>query len=80
MIFGQNSYSKGFNNGYQEGYCYNKGNCIAPITPTLRIGESLDRYKDGYNRGFELGLKEGQQSSNSSTRKRYETSQPRFVD
>jgi len=61
--FGQSDYSRGFQNGYKVGYCYNDYGCIPPIppiTPIPRIGESQDNYQDGYNRGFKQGLEDKQ--------------------
>ncbi len=58
LIYGQSEYSRGFQAGYKEGYCYNDFGCIAPIppiTPTPTINEHFDSYKDGYNRGFLMG-------------------------
>lgn len=55
-----NEYDKGFKVGFKEGYCYNSGiGCmppITPLTPLTRLGESLNSYKDGYNRGFQIGI------------------------
>jgi hypothetical protein len=69
----QNDYSRGFQNGYKEGYCYNDFGCISPIppiTPIPLIGESNDNYQDGYNRGFKLGLedKQAKKSNSGNTR------------
>lgn len=69
ISFGQNDYDKGFQNGYQEGYCYNDFGCIAPIppiTPIPLIGESNDNYQDGYNRGFKRGLEDKQTKKSNS--------------
>ena len=64
VVFGQyNDYDRGFQSGYKEGYCYNDFGCIAPIppiTPIPLIGESSDNYRDGYNRGFKMGLEDKQ--------------------
>jgi hypothetical protein len=53
-------FDDGFKVGFKEGYCYNsKILCnppITPLTPLTRIGESLNSYQDGYNRGFQVGL------------------------
>lgn len=57
--FSQTNYSRGFQDGYKYGYCHNDYNCIPPVppvTPPTQVGESVDSYKDGYNRGFKLGL------------------------
>jgi tetratricopeptide (TPR) repeat protein len=66
--FGQSDYSRGFQNGYKVGYCYNDYGCIPPIppiTPIPRIGESQDNYQDGYNRGFKRGLEDKQTKKSS---------------
>jgi hypothetical protein len=68
-VFGQSDYSRGFQNGYKEGYCYNDFGCIAPIppiTPIPLIGESNDNYQDGYNRGFKRGLEDKQAKKTNS--------------
>jgi len=55
-----NNYNRGFEIGFQEGYCYNKGiSCLTPmkpLTPMPRINENQESYTDGYNRGFQYGL------------------------
>jgi tetratricopeptide (TPR) repeat protein len=66
--FGQSDYSRGFQNGYKVGYCYNDYGCIPPIppiTPIPQIGESQDNYQDGYNRGFKRGLEDKQTKKSS---------------
>jgi tetratricopeptide (TPR) repeat protein len=68
--FGQSDYSRGFQNGYKVGYCYNDYGCIPPIpplTPLPRIRESQDNYQDGYNRGFKQGLEDKQAKKPSSS-------------
>lgn len=68
--FGQSDYSRGFQNGYKVGFCYNEYGCIAPIpplTPMPRIRESQDNYQDGYNRGFKQGLEDKQAKKSSSS-------------
>lgn len=67
--FAQSDYSRGFQNGYKEGYCYNDFGCISPIppiTPIPLIGESNDNYQDGYNRGFKRGLEDKQTKKSNS--------------
>lgn len=69
VAFGQTDYSRGFQNGYKEGYCYNDFGCISPIppiTPIPLIGESNDNYQDGYNRGFKSGLEDKQAAKTKS--------------
>ena len=50
-------YCEGWDDGYEAGYCYNRGiGCIAPIPPICpvpKVGET--EYKHGYNRGFVKG-------------------------
>ncbi len=81
LIFAQNSFSKGFEDGYKKGFCYNKGiGCIEPIppiSPMPNINESSSSYQDGYNRGFQKAI-----SSNNQTqeRQRYKTAQSNYVD
>lgn len=61
--YGQSDYSRGFQNGYKIGYCYNEFGCIPPIpplSPLPRIRESQDNYQEGYNRGFKQGLEDKQ--------------------
>jgi len=62
----QTDYSKGWKNGYKEGYCYGYYGCVAPVAPVSpvpRAGESS--YKDGYNRGFVKGKKDRQAKNNT---------------
>lgn len=65
----QSDYSRGFQNGYKAGYCYNDFGCVSPIppiTPIPLIGERDDNYQDGYNRGFKMGLEDKQAKKNKS--------------
>ncbi len=74
--FCQTNFDRGFYNGYKKGYCLNAGvSCLPPLpplSPLPQIGENLNSYQDGYNRGFETGL--SAQSGNSNERQRYKTS------
>ncbi len=66
----QTNYSRGFQDGFKNGYCHNDYSCIPPVTPatpTTLIGESVDSYKDGYNRGFKLGLEYKARATKSSS-------------
>jgi len=83
--FSQSKFTNGFRDGYKEGYCHNQGiGCLSPnppIAPNPKIGESLNSYQDGYNRGFEQGLSaQKTNSNNNQTRERYKTAEPKFVD
>ncbi len=58
-IIYESDYCEGWKEGYQEGWCYQRQNCIAPIAPVCPIplvGETTR--KDGYNRGFSQGKKD----------------------
>lgn len=68
--FGQSDYSRGFQNGYKIGFCYNEFGCIPPIpplTPLPRLRESRESYQDGYNRGFKQGIEDKQAKNSSSS-------------
>jgi tetratricopeptide (TPR) repeat protein len=52
--FAQSTFSSGFETGYKAGYCYGRPGCITPIVPIAPIGGFS--YKDGYNKGFQMGL------------------------
>jgi hypothetical protein len=71
--FSQSQFDNGFKEGFDNGYCYNQGNsCIPPIAPIAPIptyNESSNNYKDGYNRGFEIGynMQKNAQSYNNYT-------------
>jgi len=54
-------FENGFSTGFKEGYCYGNQNvdCFTPtvpLTPLPSINERKDNFRDGYNRGFQLGL------------------------
>lgn len=73
--FCQSNFDRGFQSGYKKGYCHDQAvGCIPPIPPVAPIpsvGESLNSYQDGYNRGFEMAL--SGRNSNSANRQRYTT-------
>ncbi len=58
----KSNYVKGFEVGFEEGYCYNRpvgSICSYPIIiypPIPKLNESSDNYTQGYNRGFQYGL------------------------
>lgn len=50
-------YCNGFEEGYKSGYCYQVRGCIEPIPPICPIPLlGQEGYKDGYDRGFQLGF------------------------
>lgn len=83
IVWNQTRFSTGFNAGYKVGWCYDKGiSCIPPIPPIApipKIGEDMNSYKDGYNRGFTMG-KEDSKVKEQSKRQRYQTSEPEFIN
>ena len=83
-IFGQSNFSNGYSDGYKNGYCQNQGSgCISPlppIAPIPNIGENLNSYQDGYNRGFTNGLNSQKSSNSNSDRQRYQTSEAKYVE
>ena len=84
LVIGQSNYDRGFQAGYSKGYCQDQGvGCLSPlppIAPIPKIGESLESYSDGYNRGFQMGLA-AQTSNGNSNRQRYkDASPPVFID
>lgn len=76
--FSQSKFAEGYKKGFVEGYCYDKSStCVKPIvpnTPIPKIGESLNNYKDGYNRGFTDGVK-----LKKDDNVRYQTSKSKYV-
>ena len=53
VAFGQGDYSRSFQKGYKEGYCYNDFGCnapISPITPIPLISESNDSWQQAGKR------------------------------
>jgi hypothetical protein len=75
LIAQTSEFSRGFQEGFKKGYCYNKNfMCnppLAPMTPLPRLNESDNSYTDGYNRGFQVGLDmqrvDGTYSSNTNS-------------
>jgi len=59
-------YSKGYQIGWEKGYCYEGGyGCtspIPPLSPLPKIDENSYSYENGYNRGFT----DGQRAKNSN--------------
>lgn len=80
--FAQSNFSNGFSDGYKKGYCQNQEiGCISPIPPIPPIppiGENVNNYQDGYNRGFEAGLNAQKQTKNNA-QKGYVGTQAEFV-
>nr|WP_314551247.1 tetratricopeptide repeat protein [uncultured Capnocytophaga sp.] len=85
IVWNQTRFTTGFEAGYRVGWCYDKGiSCIPPIPPIApipKIGEDMNSYEDGYNRGFTMGKEDSKTEKQSSkTRERYQTSEPEFVN
>lgn len=82
IAYSQSNFYNGFNDGYKKGYCQNQGiGCISPtppIAPIPKIGENINSYQDGYNRGFEEGLN-AQKKTNNNTQKGYVGTEAEFV-
>lgn len=83
--FTQSKFHEGFNNGYKKGYCLDQIGCVVPVPPVppVGIGESIDSYSDGYNRGFKMGLEDQTKSNrtnSSKTRESTKKSSPELVD
>lgn len=80
--FSQSNFHKGYAEGFKIGYCYQMSvGCIPPLTPIvpmLNIGESINSYKDGYNRGFIDGNRASNQKVNSSPYSR-ESYKPDYI-
>lgn len=86
-LYSQSKFNEGFSDGYKKGFCQDKGiGCLAPIppfSPLPQIGEDINNYQDGYNRGFTEGLKDsklGNNNSNNDNRVRYKTSPSEPID
>ena len=81
----QSNFSKGFKDGYDKGYCYDKGvGCVKPISvvsPIPAVGENINSFEDGYNKGFAEGLNAQRSTANTSksSRQRYQTSGAKYV-
>lgn len=54
----QDKYCEGFEDGFKEGWCYERWGCLAPLPPLCPLPEieCEKGYKCGYNRGFVLAL------------------------
>jgi len=84
--FSDSDYFRGFEAGYQAGYCQSKGiGCIPPISPTPTMPKNADfTYQSGYNNGFEIGLNDSKKNTDSPSnysddRQRYKTASPEIV-
>ncbi len=68
----KSQFTRGFEVGFKEGYCYNqyKPDCLTPLTPLAplpNLNESAQSYQDGFNRGFQTGLDLRRLSAGSSS-------------
>ncbi|MCB0383536.1 MAG: hypothetical protein KDD05_09660, partial [Psychroserpens sp.] len=82
FLLSQTEFDNGFKDGYKNGHCQDQGiGCIKPIPPIAPIptvDESSSSYQDGYNRGFQMGMKAQTSKPNSTNRQRYQTAKPTF--
>lgn len=77
FIYSQTDFSRGFQKGYKDGYCYQVYGCIAPIPPLSPMpnsNESPHSYKQGYQKGFLIGK---QAKSNKSNNNSFDRNTPR---
>lgn len=69
-VYSQSNFAKGYNVGYQKGFCYSQGyGCtppLPPLPPLPNIYENGNSYNDGYNRGFSDGQNANQNKSNNN--------------
>lgn len=77
----QTMYANGYQDGYANGFCYDKNEgCsipIPPVPPMPKIGDDQNSYQDGYNRGFASGIAK---QENSTSNKGYTTTTPQTID
>jgi hypothetical protein len=81
--FAQSKFDQGFNDGYKQGFCHEKVNCIPPIPPIAPIptvSEDLDSHQDGYNRGFKMGLEAQKGNTSESSQSGYKTASAKPID
>ena len=80
LVTGQSSFSRGFGEGFEQGYCYNDpAGCTPPsppATPSTTAYESINSYNDGYNRGFQLALT----AKEKGVRGGFKATKTKFVD
>jgi hypothetical protein len=57
--FSTNKYCEGWNDGYKEGWCYERIGCVTPIPPICPVPtvNCNTGYKCGYNKGFNTAIK-----------------------
>lgn len=67
-INAQSDFSKGWDEGYREGYCYNKYGCVSPVPPVSPVpAPGQDNYKGGYNAGFIKGQNDKKNNESNSS-------------
>jgi hypothetical protein len=67
-INAQSDFSKGWDEGYREGYCYNKYGCVSPVPPVSSVpAPGQDNYKGGYNAGFIKGQNDKKTNESNSS-------------
>ena len=66
IIFSQSAYTKGYNEGFKKGYCYNQPlGCVAPL-PYLPTASIKTSFEEGYNDGFIKGTERNQSETTQS--------------
>jgi hypothetical protein len=75
--FAQLTFSSGFEAGYKAGYCYGRPSCVTPLVPNTPAGGFS--YKDGYNKGFQMGY-DSQRGVGNKNPKGYIGTPAEFID
>jgi len=76
--YGQTDYHRGFEAGYKAGYCYGKVICDTPLIPAAPVSDGFS-FKDGYNKGFQMGL-DKQRGLNGNSPKGYKGTPATFIE
>jgi len=58
LSFGISDFCSGYDIGFENGYCYQKFACLAPLPPLCPLpGINEITWQDGYNKGFLEGMR-----------------------